>query len=272
MTIEQLSLRLDPVKPEEWRPVVGFSDYEVSDWGRVRSLDRFVPHAFGGWARLFGRVLAISYAKGYGNVVLRLNNESSHTRHVHILVLEAFVGRAGPGQEAAHWDGNPSNNRLHNLRWTTKQDNERDKIRHGTALTVEQLRHMGLKGGKASLQSKYTRERRSITMSATSKAWWAALTPEARAKEIEKRRLAGMTVPNSGRFKPGEKRAPISDVHRENLSKALKGKKRTPDQRAYLSAIRRGKPGRPLSDETKEKIRQAQRLSWRSGKRKQRLS
>ncbi len=51
----------------------------------------------------------------------------------HRLVLLAFVGPCPEGRECCHWDGNPSNNSLSNLRWGTKSENARDKERHGTA-------------------------------------------------------------------------------------------------------------------------------------------
>lgn len=34
-----------PTKTQEWRPVVGFESYEVSNWGRVR---RWYPDTYGG--------------------------------------------------------------------------------------------------------------------------------------------------------------------------------------------------------------------------------
>lgn len=52
------------------------------------------------------------------------------------LVLMAFVGE--PPLEkphAAHWDGDPKNNRLENLRWASAKENEEDKKRHGTHQT-----------------------------------------------------------------------------------------------------------------------------------------
>ena len=49
------------------------------------------------------------------------------------LVLTAFVGPPPTDKhEAAHWDGNPDNNKLSNLRWATGTENNLDKHRHGT--------------------------------------------------------------------------------------------------------------------------------------------
>lgn len=51
---------------------------------------------------------------------------------VHRLILEAFVGPCPEGMECRHLDGDPSNNRLENLRWGTPKENAADRVRHGT--------------------------------------------------------------------------------------------------------------------------------------------
>jgi hypothetical protein len=51
---------------------------------------------------------------------------------VHQLVLEAFVGPRPRGMESCHNNGNQTDNRLVNLRWDTKSENNLDRVRHGT--------------------------------------------------------------------------------------------------------------------------------------------
>jgi hypothetical protein len=54
-------------------------------------------------------------------------------RGVNRLVCRAFHGEPpSPKHEAAHNDGNPSNNRRENLRWATHTENCADKKIHGT--------------------------------------------------------------------------------------------------------------------------------------------
>lgn len=55
-----------------------------------------------------------------------------HQRYVHRTILEAFVGPCPEGMECCHADGDPSNNKLENLRWDTRISNIRDSMRHGT--------------------------------------------------------------------------------------------------------------------------------------------
>ncbi|KRD36826.1 hypothetical protein ASE27_10240 [Oerskovia sp. Root918] len=112
-----------------WRPVVGFEGaYEVSDRGRVRSLDRLDSRG----NRIRGRVLrAATKRSGHQHLSLCVDGKGI-TLLVHRMVLEAFVGPAPEGMEACHSDGDPANNALSNLRWDSRSENTLDRVRHGT--------------------------------------------------------------------------------------------------------------------------------------------
>lgn len=113
---------------ERWLPVPGFEGfYDVSDLDQVRSV-RHMTKA--GWRG--GKILAQFPDKdGYLRVGLsRLGKVSQHS--VAVLVLTAFVGPPGPGQQARHGLGGKSDNRLVNLCWGTAQENSDDKYRDGT--------------------------------------------------------------------------------------------------------------------------------------------
>lgn len=113
---------------EHWKPVVGWEGlYEVSDHGRVRSLDR---------VDRFGRskpgVMLRPDANRTGHLRVHLYGPEGVSRPgVHRIVLEAFVGPCPEGMEGCHNDGNPGNNRVGNLRWDTRSANHFDKMRHG---------------------------------------------------------------------------------------------------------------------------------------------
>jgi len=68
---------------------------------------------------------------GYAQVCL-FNHTKKKTVGVHVLVLTAFVGPCPAGMETLHEDGVRANNQLSNLRWGTRSENAKDKIRHGT--------------------------------------------------------------------------------------------------------------------------------------------
>ena len=111
---------------EEWREIPGEWGYLVSSLGRIKSCHKPGPGAEG---RETYRVLSPSTtSRGY--VVVSLKGKQ---RRVNRLVLAAFIGEPPTNlHQAAHWDGDPSNNRLDNLRWATPKENAEDRIRHGT--------------------------------------------------------------------------------------------------------------------------------------------
>lgn len=115
---------------EEWRSVVGYEGlYEVSDAGRVRSVPRM--SRIGRPVR--GTVLRMTPERsGHVHVSLADGSGASRTRQVHILVLEAFAGPRPEGYEACHNNSVPTDNRRQNLRWDTRSENQRDRVRHRT--------------------------------------------------------------------------------------------------------------------------------------------
>ncbi|WP_157257602.1 NUMOD4 motif-containing HNH endonuclease [Oerskovia sp. Root918] len=114
---------------EAWKPIDGFEgQYEVSDLGRVRSMDRVDPR---GRLRDGRHLSPFATRKGHLRVAL-CHGTGNRKLYIHRLVLEAFVGPAPDGTEACHGDGNPAHNALENLRWDSRSENNRDRVRHGT--------------------------------------------------------------------------------------------------------------------------------------------
>lgn len=124
---------------ERWLPVPiegceGF--YEVSDLGRVRSLDHWTQWRGKSWYIKRGLVLKQGPTdNGYLQVTMfarRGGKKVQLSPKVHRLVLEAFVGPCPEGQEARHGPGGQHDNRLVNLCYGTKAENAGDKLRDGT--------------------------------------------------------------------------------------------------------------------------------------------
>lgn len=113
---------------ERWLPVPGYEGaYEVSDRGRVRSLDRITAQG----RPCKGIVLTqLNGSKGYKQVGLHRSGQTTH--HVHRLVLLAFAGPAPEGMEVRHLNGDRTDNTLANLTWGTHLENMRDQREHGT--------------------------------------------------------------------------------------------------------------------------------------------
>lgn len=162
-TLSEAEMADDSHSIIEWRPVVGFPGYEVSNAGQVRSLRRqFYRHGYP--VQLQSRTLTpVIKRSRYGRPVAAIVSVSidgaKTDLRVHRLVLEAFVGPCPADQEGCHEDGDPANNRLGNLRWGTRQSNRDDMVRHGTR--VRPPMHVGDAHPRAALNA----ERAAIILS-----------------------------------------------------------------------------------------------------------
>jgi len=109
------------------KPVPYCPGYQVTDDGRVWSN----PKPGKGWSK-HGRWLRLRHDSfGYRRVHL-CAGEKRFERRVHVLVLETFVGPCPDGMQCRHLNGDPSDNRLGNLKWGTWKENVMDSVRHGT--------------------------------------------------------------------------------------------------------------------------------------------
>lgn len=126
-------MELDIARVEEWRAIPDWEGfYEVSDSGRVRSVDRVVPYGRSGRTRYKGRVLKPGWSTGYAAVNLVETGRGNHDYlYVHDLVLLAFVGPKPEGQEVCHGPAGQVDNSLVNLRYDTRRENALDRHRWG---------------------------------------------------------------------------------------------------------------------------------------------
>jgi len=144
---------------EEWRPITGFSAYEVSSHGRVRRVLRArfgkpVPH----------EISLTNPKHGYHRACLTNDEGRKITCLVHRLVATAFLEEDPDRGAVAHNDGNMHNNHVSNLRWATQAENLADKVKHGTAQIGE--KHPGAKMDDAmvrEIRRSYTGRRGEIT-------------------------------------------------------------------------------------------------------------
>lgn len=115
---------------EQWKPVSGYPDYEISSYGNVISIlngERKIMNV-GGRSRS---------NNGY-RIVSLLKDKKRKNRSVHSLVMEAFgPPKYAENQLIRHLDGDPGNNRLDNLEWGSKVDNSFDDLGHGKRRACE---------------------------------------------------------------------------------------------------------------------------------------
>ena len=108
------------MEEEKWKPVEGYEDlYEVSNLGRVKSLDRYGPHNKGGRRVIKGRVLKPwKQRNGYEYVSISRDG-CLRCFSVHRLVAQAFVENSDPEHFTIinHKDEDKTNNVWTNLEW-----------------------------------------------------------------------------------------------------------------------------------------------------------
>ena len=96
-------------------------DYQVSNLGRVKSLDRtIVSRRCSTFTK--GKILNPKIRARYYSVNLA-NTGRVSTKSVHRLVMIAFVGEDVNRTQVNHVDGNKLNNRLDNLEWVNSSEN-----------------------------------------------------------------------------------------------------------------------------------------------------
>ena len=103
---------------EIWRSIKNYEGlYEVSNWGRVRSLGKWVNSKNGSKRFIKGRVLRPGKnRKGYLQVILCKDGVMKSYR-VHRLVAQAFLPNPYGLPEINHKDKCKANNRVENLEW-----------------------------------------------------------------------------------------------------------------------------------------------------------
>lgn len=112
---------------EIWKPVKGYEGlYEVSNLGRVRSLDRTITKA-GRYGMMDvvrkGKLLKPQLGKsGYLCIILCKLGKSKMI-FVHRLVATSFIGDIDEEHEVNHIDYNRTNNKLENLEIVTHAEN-----------------------------------------------------------------------------------------------------------------------------------------------------
>jgi hypothetical protein len=124
---------------ELWASVPGYEGfYEVSNFGNVRSLTRFVEYGRHKGMTYKGRDIKQFISGKYLSVKLSRAGVTK-TSYVHELVLLAFEGprpKVASRSEIRHLDGNAMNNALNNLKYGTVRENAADKKLHAQGLVA----------------------------------------------------------------------------------------------------------------------------------------
>lgn len=110
------------MKNEVWKPIKDYEGfYEVSNKGRVRSVDRIDLRG----RRRKGKIISINSIQ---QVMLSRNGKKRNCL-VQKLVVDAFLEKPQSDEKLIHVDGNPKNNCVENLKWEKKAKRKRNIYR-----------------------------------------------------------------------------------------------------------------------------------------------
>lgn len=114
---------------EVWKDIEGYEGiYQVSNLGRVRTLDKEKIDSMGRKRCFKGRILK-SYLNKYGYLTVTLyKNNKPKTWLIHRLVGFAFVEGWFEGAHIDHIDTNKENNVWINLKWVTQKENNNNPL------------------------------------------------------------------------------------------------------------------------------------------------
>lgn len=108
---------------EVWKVIKGYSNYEVSSLGRIKSNGRVIIQSNGHPMTFPSRILKPNVSDG-GYLYVTLTRNKMHTaKKVHRLVAEAFIQNSLNKPQVHHINHIKSDDRVENLMWVTCKDN-----------------------------------------------------------------------------------------------------------------------------------------------------
>lgn len=110
---------------EQWKTIEGFEGYyEVSNQGRIRSVDRMCNTYFSEAGRRIKGQIMKPTDNGNGYLIVHLKKNGQRTsKYIHRLVAETFLEKPAECNVVDHIDYNKKNNVVDNLQWCTQKEN-----------------------------------------------------------------------------------------------------------------------------------------------------
>lgn len=116
---------------EVWKDIEGFENYQISNLGRVRTLNKYNRQGLPKDSVKQCKILKlIRNTHGYYSVNL-YKDKKCYRKDIHRLVAQAFIPIPKKLLQVNHIDGNKKNNNISNLEWVSAKENVQHAFKMG---------------------------------------------------------------------------------------------------------------------------------------------
>lgn len=144
---------------KEWKTIPGYSDYEISNAGEIRSIERTKKYKSGRIIELKSKTKKLRKHPINGFLMTDLIDDKGkrNTVYPHKALALAFIKNNFPRKQkiVIHIDGDISNNKIENLRWSSYSESIRIGFETGkrdnSTLWLKRRLKYGPKGGNKSM-------------------------------------------------------------------------------------------------------------------------
>lgn len=135
---------MEEIKVEIWKDIKDFPNYQISNFGRVKSKERITNVGIKNVKEIKReeKILKLFHnKKGYTQTIL-YRDKKPYPVKIHRLVANAFIPNPENKPQVNHIDGDKNNNRIDNLEWCTQAENIQHSYKTGLR-DIEQIRELG---------------------------------------------------------------------------------------------------------------------------------
>ena len=116
---------------EEWKDIEDYPNYQISNFGRVKSKERYTKAKDNEIIHRKDKMLrSQTDTKGYKYVRL-YNSKGFKAKKIYRLVAEHYIPNLDSKPQVNHINGDKADNRVENLEWCTDLENKHHAIENG---------------------------------------------------------------------------------------------------------------------------------------------